>query len=251
MKTTLYLKHMFSFKRTFIIYFILLLYPFNVLFRLTYNDDANKLFCLMHEIVFSVYTATFLLIPLFLLLIEHNAILFSNNNVIVKLKTRANWWKEGIKLLLFVDIAIFTLFTNTLVYLPILAVKKIFSIHFNLIANAFKIALLQFLGYGVLGMLFIAVRLFTGKRYMAFIAPFTIVALDYIFLQFGIDIDILIRHMFMPININQYTGQLDVLVWMYSLIYLIGFFIVTYLLSSRLITKKDLLEEVTGEADFQ
>lgn len=237
----IYLKHMFSFKRTFIIYSMLLLYPFNVFLRSVDNiNDSNKLLYLMHDNVFSVYTATFLLIPLFLFLIEHNAILFSNNNVIVKMRTKENWWKERIKLL-FIDIIIFTIFTNVLVYLPLFAMKKLSFIHLTLLINALRISLLQFLGYAVLGMLFAVAKLLTGKRYMGFIVPMAIGVLDYIFMQCGVNIAILTNHMFIPVS----AGQAYVSIWLFrSSIYLIILFVIVFLIGWRLIKEKDLLEDV-------
>jgi len=231
---------MFSFKRTFIIYFILLLYPFNVFLRPIDNiNDFNKLFYLMYDNVFSVYTATFLLIPLFLFLIEHNAILFGNDNVIVKMRTKENWWKERIKLL-FIDIIIFTIFTNILVYLPLFAMKKISFIHLALLINALRISFLQFLGYAVLGTLFAAAKLLTGKRYMGFIVSMAIGVLDYIFMQCGVNIAILTNHMFFPMN----AGQDDVSIWLFrSLIYLMILFVVVFLTGCHLIKEKDLLED--------
>lgn len=240
----IYLKHMFSFKRTFIIYFMLLLYPFNVFlgcFRLLENtNDSNKLFYLMYDNVFSVYTATFLLIPLFLFLIEHNAILFGNNNVIVKMRTKENWWKERIKFL-FVDVIIFTIFTNILPYLPLFAMGKISFIHLALLINALRTYFLQFLGYAVLGMLFAVAKLLTGKRYMGFIMPMAIGVLDYIFMQCGVNIAILTNNMFIPLS----TGQAYFSIWLFrSLIYLIILFVILFLTGCRLSKEKDLLEDV-------
>ena len=194
----------------------------------------------MHDNIFSVYTATFLLIPLFLFSIEHNAILFSNNNVIVKMRTKENWWKERIKLL-FIDIIIFTIFTNMLVFLPVLAMKKISFIHLALLISALRTSFLQFLGYAVLGMLFTAAKLLTGKRYMGFIVPMAIGVLDYIFLQCGVNAAILTSYMFIPMS----AGQTDISIWLFrSLIYLLLLFVTIYLLGCRLIKEKDLLEDV-------
>ncbi|MBO8170191.1 MAG: hypothetical protein H0Z35_13610 [Thermoanaerobacteraceae bacterium] len=159
------------------------------------------------------------------------------------MKTKENWWKERIRFL-FIDITIFTIFTNTLVYLPILVIKKISFIHLALLINVFRIfriSFLQFLGYAVLGMLFNVAKLLTGKRYMGFIVPMVIDVLDYIFLQSGVDIAILTNHMFIPMS----TGQADISIWMFrSMIYLMILFVITYLSSCRLIREKDLIEDV-------
>jgi hypothetical protein len=154
--------------------------------------------------------------------------------------TKENWWKERIKFL-FIDIIIFIIFTNILVYLPLFAMKNISFIHLALLIKALRISFLQFLGYAVLGMLFAVAMLLTGKRYMGFIVPMAICVLDYIFMQCGINIAILTNHMFIPMS----AGQIYFSIWLFrSLIYLMVLFVIVFLIGRRLLKGKDLLEDV-------
>lgn len=235
LKIGLYLKHMFSFKKTYLFYAIPLLYPFYVLLRPIDALDSTELFYIIYDNIFSIYTATFLLTPLYLLLIDHNSTLFDHNNIILKMKTKDNWWKVRIGLL-GIDITIFTLFTNMLVYLSLAALHKLSSVHLLLLSNVLGSALKQFLGYAILGVLFIAVTILTGKKYMGFIMAYAIIALDYICLQFGIKINILSYYMFIFAN--------DGKSWLLHFLYLISILGVICYISIYLIKKRDLLEIV-------
>lgn len=230
MKSHLYIKHLFGDKRTYLLYLLILLYALNNLFR-PLDTDGISLFFDIHENIFSISTVTFLLIPLFLLLIEHNAVLFDHHCIILKMNKKKTWWRSRITYL-GIDIGIFTLFTNGLVLLFSFILEQP-DWQFSTFKSIFLSIVLQFLGYASLAVLFTAGKVLTRKTYIGFITAYAIIVLDFLFLQLSLSINILSNSMFILINGN--------IIWLARFFYLLSLFIVITVGSYLLVKDIDFL----------
>jgi len=207
LKRITYIRHLFGEKKNWFFYSVVFLFSLSTLFRSL--DPGKPVYDTVYRNLFSPSSMTFLLYPLFLLLIMHNCSLFDHPYVVPKMGKRKNWWKTRIQYLV-LDIGLFLLFTNGLAIALSLILGKM-----NSSLPLIKILLnmvLQFLGYFFLAVLFLTVRVWSGEAVYGFLAAYSVVAADYIILQTSFDINLLMLHIFVLT-----TGR----VWLSNFIYLL------------------------------
>ena len=206
MKRITYIRHLFGEKKNCFFYLFILLFAGGSLLRPL--DPGKPAYDTIYQSLFSPPPMTFLLYPLFLLLVMHNSTIFDHPYVVPKMRKRKAWWEKRIQYL-GLDIGMFLLFTNGLaVVLPLIMGKT--DPHLP-VAKILLNMVLQFLGYYFLAVLFLTVRVWSGKATFGFLASYAVVAADYICLQTAYDINLLMLHIFILT-----TGR----VWLSNFLYL-------------------------------
>jgi len=127
-----YIKLLFSSFRTIIIYFLLGCIPLLLTFFKsgTYSIEDRNIYYLYFDI-FSNYIVTLLILPLFALYIENNAYFFDDVKVIVRFKSKLDWWNKRLAVSA-IESLFFTVYTNLLVYFYIVLNGKFKDIDLNL-----------------------------------------------------------------------------------------------------------------------
>lgn len=236
----MYIRHLISTMRSWIIILIWILYPLNTLLgpdtlsKTSAPANETIVYSLYHNI-FSFYTVTFITIPLFLLLLEHHSNFFDEPKVLIRHQSFARWWLKRLGFLC-IDSLLYAVFTNMLVFYAIFINSRIGAITLSFIATLLKILIFQLVGYMVLGIVYTIGTYMTGKNFLGFVFAYGIVMVDFVLFQLQSYIQFLIPQMYFLLvpNIETDIDRSFAMIFVYltSLLCLVG--LVGYLLSSRM-----------------
>lgn len=234
-----YIKLLFSSFRTIIIYFLLGCIPLLLTFFKsgTYSIEDRNIYYLYFDI-FSNYIVTLLILPLFALYIENNAYFFDDVKVIVRFKSKLDWWNKRLAVSA-IESLFFTVYTNLLVYFYIVLNGKFKDIDFEFVVFNLKNSLLHFLGYLVAIMCFVIIVNKFKRIYIGVLIILFIFFIDFVFFICGFDFTFILYKMFIyssyteDVNINFFVAS--------SAAYLCMVFLVLNFLGYKIIKNSDLI----------
>ncbi|NLD47409.1 MAG: hypothetical protein GX660_09450, partial [Clostridiaceae bacterium] len=225
--------------RTITIYILIGVTPF--LFSVNASIVIDRNIYDLYFNIFSNYSVTFILIPLFVLLLEGNAHFFDDIKVITRFENKLDWWNKRLSISA-VECLCFTVFTNMIIYIYICINNKFEDINYEFVLFTFKNSLIHFLGYLVLFTCFISIACMFEKIYIGIMVVLFVFFIDFILFASRYTFNIILDKMYIYGN---YISDMDLNLYIArSSCYLCAMFLVLNLLGYKIFKGKDLIRGV-------